>query len=117
MGRTGSPHDAPTTDLSEKTHANPHGSGTVADEASRAPGPFDVQTIKHLVALMSRHDLSEIDLRDGAAARRGSAPATAADDLGDPVLGGFDEHVEMLSALVPAVRTIAEAISRVKVPA
>jgi acetyl-CoA carboxylase biotin carboxyl carrier protein len=37
----------------------------VADDASRAPGPFDVQTIKHLVALMSRHDLSEIDLREG----------------------------------------------------
>ena len=29
------------------------------------PSPFDVQTIKHLVALMSRHDLSEIDLREG----------------------------------------------------
>jgi acetyl-CoA carboxylase biotin carboxyl carrier protein len=37
----------------------------VADEASRAPGPFDVHTIKSLVALMSRHDLSEIDLRQG----------------------------------------------------
>jgi acetyl-CoA carboxylase biotin carboxyl carrier protein len=27
--------------------------------------PFDVQTIRHLVALMSRHDLTEIDLREG----------------------------------------------------
>jgi acetyl-CoA carboxylase biotin carboxyl carrier protein len=38
----------------------------VADDVSRGrPGPFDVQTIKSLVALMSRHDLSEIDLREG----------------------------------------------------
>jgi acetyl-CoA carboxylase biotin carboxyl carrier protein len=36
----------------------------VRDEAT-PPNPFDVQTIKHLVALMSRHDLSEIDLSDG----------------------------------------------------
>jgi acetyl-CoA carboxylase biotin carboxyl carrier protein len=37
----------------------------VADEANNQPGPFDVPTIRHLVALMSRHDLSEIDLRQG----------------------------------------------------
>jgi acetyl-CoA carboxylase biotin carboxyl carrier protein len=37
----------------------------VADEASNIPSPFDVRTIKYLVGLMSRHDLSEIDLRDG----------------------------------------------------
>jgi acetyl-CoA carboxylase biotin carboxyl carrier protein len=38
----------------------------VADDASKIPSPFDVRTIKELVALMSRHDLSEIDLREGA---------------------------------------------------
>jgi acetyl-CoA carboxylase biotin carboxyl carrier protein len=38
----------------------------VADDASKIPSPFDVRTIKDLVALMSRHDLSEIDLREGA---------------------------------------------------
>jgi acetyl-CoA carboxylase biotin carboxyl carrier protein len=37
----------------------------VADEDSQVPSPFDVRTIKYLVALMSRHDLSEIDLREG----------------------------------------------------
>jgi acetyl-CoA carboxylase biotin carboxyl carrier protein len=37
-----------------------------ADEPSRNhPGPFDVRTIKNLVALMSRHGLTEIDLREG----------------------------------------------------
>jgi acetyl-CoA carboxylase biotin carboxyl carrier protein len=60
----------------------------VADEASNTPSPFDVRTIKYLVGLMGRHDLSEIDLRDGprrVRLRRGSreimtsvpAPATA----------------------------------------
>ena len=37
----------------------------MADETNNKPGPFDVQTVKHLVQLMSRHDLSEIDLREG----------------------------------------------------
>jgi acetyl-CoA carboxylase biotin carboxyl carrier protein len=38
---------------------------TVADEPRNEPGPFDVHTIRLLAALMSRHDLSEIDLREG----------------------------------------------------
>ena len=37
----------------------------MADEASNIPSPFDVRTIKYLVRLMSSHDLSEIDLREG----------------------------------------------------
>ena len=36
-----------------------------ADDGAKIPSPFDVRTIKDLVALMSRHDLSEIDLREG----------------------------------------------------
>jgi acetyl-CoA carboxylase biotin carboxyl carrier protein len=69
----------------------------VAEEASNSPSPFDVQTIKYLVTLMSRHDLSEIDLRDGTARlrlRRGprrvavpppaTAPAAAPPAAGPP---------------------------------
>jgi acetyl-CoA carboxylase biotin carboxyl carrier protein len=37
----------------------------VTEETSNIPGPFDVRTIKYLVWLMSKHDLSEIDLREG----------------------------------------------------
>lgn len=37
----------------------------MADEAPKSTGPFDVRTVKSLVALMSQHDLAEIDLRDG----------------------------------------------------
>ena len=44
-----------------------HKSGAVvAEDASKTPGPFDIRTIKYLVGLMSQHDLSEIDLREGA---------------------------------------------------
>jgi acetyl-CoA carboxylase biotin carboxyl carrier protein len=51
----------------------------VADDSAKPtgnPGPFDVRTVKNLVALMAQHDLSEIDLRDGAQRlrlRRGGA--------------------------------------------
>jgi acetyl-CoA carboxylase biotin carboxyl carrier protein len=37
----------------------------VADESRNEPGPFDVPTVRLLAALMSRHDISEIDLREG----------------------------------------------------
>jgi acetyl-CoA carboxylase biotin carboxyl carrier protein len=37
----------------------------VAEEAASNPSPFDVRSIRHLVRLMTRHDLSEIDLREG----------------------------------------------------
>lgn len=38
----------------------------MADASTDTPGPFDVSTIDQLVSLMSRHDLNEIDLRDGS---------------------------------------------------
>jgi acetyl-CoA carboxylase biotin carboxyl carrier protein len=37
----------------------------LADDASPSPAPFDVSVIGRLVSLMSKHDLSEIDLRQG----------------------------------------------------
>jgi len=37
----------------------------VADDSSLEPRPFDVAMIRALVALMSRNDLSEIDLSEG----------------------------------------------------
>jgi len=37
----------------------------VADEVAKTPSPFDVRTVKALVALMTQNDLNEIDLRDG----------------------------------------------------
>lgn len=37
----------------------------MADDSSQTPRPFDVQTIKYLIRLMGRHDLSELDLLEG----------------------------------------------------
>ena len=37
----------------------------MAAEPKNDANPFDVQTVRLLAALMSRHDLSEIDLREG----------------------------------------------------
>lgn len=34
-------------------------------ESSKKPGPFDVATVRELVELMAKFDLSEIDLNDG----------------------------------------------------
>ena len=44
---------------------NENAGDAVADETSNIPSPFDVRTIKYLVRLMGRYDLSEVDLREG----------------------------------------------------
>jgi acetyl-CoA carboxylase biotin carboxyl carrier protein len=52
----------------------------LAEDASKQRSPFDVRLIEQLVALMSKHDLSEIDLRQGEqrlCLRRGGVPAQA----------------------------------------
>jgi acetyl-CoA carboxylase biotin carboxyl carrier protein len=70
--------------------------GAVADEPAKTPSPFDVKTIKYLVGLMSQHDLSEIDLREGdlrIRLRRGSnqqitvAPSMVATPIPAPTAG------------------------------
>ena len=53
----------------------------MADDSRNEVGPFDVPTIRLLAALMSRHDLSEIDLREGNRRMRllrGAAPVAVA---------------------------------------
>jgi len=60
---------------------------TVADERDDTPRPFDVRTVKILVRLMSRHDLSEIDLHDGGQRirlRRGPRGAVAVPTIALP---------------------------------
>jgi acetyl-CoA carboxylase biotin carboxyl carrier protein len=37
----------------------------VAEETSNTPGPFDVHTVKVLIRMMSRHNINEVDLRQG----------------------------------------------------
>ncbi len=37
----------------------------MAEETSNTPGSFDVQTVKMLIQMMSRHNINEVDLRQG----------------------------------------------------
>lgn len=52
----------------------------MADEASKRSGPFDLASVQALAALMSAHDLSELELKEGGRRlliRRGHAPVIA----------------------------------------
>jgi acetyl-CoA carboxylase biotin carboxyl carrier protein len=49
----------------------------VADEKREAPRPFDVKTVEYLLGLMTKHELSEVDLQEGEQRirlRKGFAP-------------------------------------------
>lgn len=37
----------------------------MADEKRDSPRPFDVRTVEYLIKLMTEHDLSEVELREG----------------------------------------------------
>jgi acetyl-CoA carboxylase biotin carboxyl carrier protein len=49
----------------------------VADEKRDTPRPFDVKTVEYLLGLMTKHELSEVDLQEGEQRirlRKGFAP-------------------------------------------
>lgn len=65
------------------------------EEPSRSPAPFDVRTVNSLVSLMTQHDLTEIDLRDGnqrLRLRRGGPKQTIS----------LASHSPLATALTPA---------------
>lgn len=37
----------------------------MSDDSAKIPSPFDVRTIEKLIDLMSQHDMTELDLREG----------------------------------------------------
>ena len=62
----------------------------MADETQDTPRPFDVQTVEHLLRLMTEHELSEVDLKEGdqrIRLRKGSlvAPVAYAPVAAQPV--------------------------------
>ena len=72
----------------------------------KKPGPFDVKTIEALAAMMSQHDLSEINLREGSQhlrLRRGAVSVGAAAAAPAPALA------QARAALKPAVEAAAFA--------
>ncbi len=51
----------------------------MSEESTNTPNPFDIPTIKALIRMMSRHDVSEVDLRQGnqrIRLLRGGTPVT-----------------------------------------
>jgi acetyl-CoA carboxylase biotin carboxyl carrier protein len=84
--------------------------GSDLAEANDKPRPFDVATIRYLVRLMSRHDLSEIDLSEGEQRirlRRGSRVA----------LPGPAALVQPTAAAAPAAPQPAPAAAAPEKPA
>ena len=80
----------------------------MADETQDTPRPFDVQTVEHLLRLMTEHELSEVDLKEGdqrirlrkgslvapvayAPAPLAAPPATTSAAPSAPVLSKFHE--------------------------
>jgi acetyl-CoA carboxylase biotin carboxyl carrier protein len=59
----------------------------VADDNRDSPRPFDVRTVEYLLKLMTEHDLSELELREGdqrIRLRKGAAPPAAYIQSGAP---------------------------------
>jgi len=94
----------------------------VADDGPRAPHPFDVRTIKELVALMSRHDLEEIDLHHGEARirlRRGgrkASPEVAAPAPAAPASAAPPAASTPAPAAAPEPSKAAKAAHLIKSP-
>jgi acetyl-CoA carboxylase biotin carboxyl carrier protein len=97
----------------------PKETAVAADNGAKVPSPpFDVRTIKDLVALMSRHELSEIDLREGEMRirlRRGpqgvvsvAAPTVAAAPIPAPAAAA--------PADTPAIKATGAKLLEIKAP-
>jgi acetyl-CoA carboxylase biotin carboxyl carrier protein len=76
----------------------------LADDIRKQPGPFDLRTIEQLVALMSKHDLGEIDLRDGEqriCLRRGGVAPSAPSSAEPPVPAAVNPAPKPMEAPPP----------------
>jgi acetyl-CoA carboxylase biotin carboxyl carrier protein len=88
----------------------------LSDDARNHPGPFDVGTIEQLIELMSKHDLSEIDLRAGEqriCLRRGVAvptavPSASAGPVPAPAMGLPPKAAEAVAAPSPPARQLID---------
>jgi acetyl-CoA carboxylase biotin carboxyl carrier protein len=84
----------------------------VAESQSPNPGPFDVKTVKELIELMDKFDLSEVDLNDGdqrIRLRRGGKLAAAVPSL--PTLIPQPVTAPVAVASAPAATAPAPAAS------
>jgi acetyl-CoA carboxylase biotin carboxyl carrier protein len=93
----------------------------LSDDARNHPGPFDVRTIEQLVALMSKHDLSEIDLREGEqriCLRRGvTVTAVAATASAEPASAPAASPPPKAAQAAPALPSPGRQLLEIKSPA
>lgn len=95
------------------TATREHRLAVVEADPTAAPRTFTLLEFARLVGGGSECAGSHAQLREEAAAARSVAPATADDDLPDPVDGSYDDHVRMVATLLPALRVITEAMRRI----
>jgi acetyl-CoA carboxylase biotin carboxyl carrier protein len=86
----------------------------VADDGANTPGPFDVSTIRALVALMSRHDLSEIDLHEGDRRIRLRRGVTKVSMASSPLVAAPAPAVAAPAPAVPAPKADGSAPAATK---
>ncbi len=87
-------------------------------DSSKSPRPFDLKTIKYLVRLMGRHDLSEIDLREGEVRirlRRGGPAVGAVAAEGASILSIVPASASQPAAAAPP--QVAAPVSKLDSPA
>lgn len=90
----------------------------MAEEGSKTPSPFDVRTIKYLVGLMSQHDLSEIDLREGELRirlRRGARKVLVSPSVAPPAAAPSAPPPPVVTA-TPEAAPAATALHPIKSP-
>jgi len=87
---------------------------------SEEPRPFDVRTIRYLIKLMGRHDLSEIDLREGTQRirlRRGPEGVSVPMGMPAPVFTSAPTPVSTTAPVVTAeVAKPNKALLEIKSP-
>ncbi len=96
----------------------------MAEEPIKTPGPFDVRTVRALVGLMTQHDLSEIDLRDGTQRlrlRRGLGPAHDANAIvamsaPTPAAAPATPKADLPSPAAASPAAPAKALTEIKSP-
>jgi acetyl-CoA carboxylase biotin carboxyl carrier protein len=89
-----------------------------ADENSKSPRPFDIKTIKSFIALMTQHDINELDLREGPRRIRltRGGPVTAAPSAANAGAAAGTQP-SLPNALTPAAKPKSDkATAAIKSP-
>ncbi len=91
----------------------------MSDDSAKTPSPFDPETIKYLVGLMSEHDLSEIDLREGELRirlRRGGREILVTPTATVPAAASPPPSAPQAAGPNPAAEKPAKALTPIKSP-